>query len=426
MRKTYSLRAYLLGTLLLAAIVPIALLSFFHARTYESKERQETGTHLQEAADAIGESLLLRMSIALHGLETEAQDIAATQPKNGLDRAEVEAALARVRKIYTEFVTVILIDDQGRVIAQNMDVPLSNTPPYGRSVADRDYFQQPMATGKPFVSNMFMGRAFGADPIIAISTPVEMPNGKRYVLEGSLKYFAFQKFETRYSHIEGGRLIITDAKDQVVYSSPFLNLAPLSSLSSTPLLARANESPKAAFTLPDDAGEQLVGHKIIEPIGWKVFLGQPVAIFAREIRAYYAFSFGLALLAVFIASLLAFGLARAVTKPITQLAAACREFVLEGKKLDVQQTAITPKEVNTLVQDFTSMSERVSKVLTGLLPICSSCKNIRDENGEWKRVEAYIDSRTEAKFTHGMCPDCVERLYPDVKLRKPDMPPHKM
>jgi hypothetical protein len=72
------------------------------------------------------------------------------------------------------------------------------------------------------------------------------------------------------------------------------------------------------------------------------------------------------------------------------------------------------------------MSDRMSKVLTGLLPICSSCKNIRDESGEWKRVEAYIDSRTEAKFTHGMCPDCAEKLYPEIKLRKSDVPPHKM
>src|SRR6185436_819667 len=100
MRKTYSLRTYLLGTLLLAAIVPIALLSFFHARTYETKEREETGTRLQEAADAIGENLLLRVSLALHGLETEGQDIAAAQHKNGLNRADVEAALGRLRKIY--------------------------------------------------------------------------------------------------------------------------------------------------------------------------------------------------------------------------------------------------------------------------------------------------------------------------------------
>jgi two-component system, sensor histidine kinase len=425
MRKTYSLRAYLLGTLLLAAVVPIALLSFFHARTYESKERQETGMRLQEAADAIGENLLLRISLALHGLETEAQDIAAAQPQNRLDRPQIEESLARFRKIYNEFVTVILIDDQGRVVAQHMDVPLSNVPPYGRSVADRDYFQQPMATGQPFVSNMFMGRNFGVDPIVAVATPVNMPNGKRYVLEGSLKYLAFQHFETRYEHIEGGRLIIADGKDQVVYSSPFLKIEPLSPISSR-LLEVSKQAANTPHLFTEEDGPQLVGHRVIEPIGWKVFVSQPLAISQREIRSYYAFSVGLGLLAIFVASLLAFGLARAVTNPVTQLAAACRGFILEGRKLNVKSTAFTPKEVDTLVQDFTAMGDRLGKVLTGLLPICSNCKNIRDENGEWKRVEAYIDSRTEAKFTHGMCPECAEKLYPELRLGKGAMPPHKM
>jgi hypothetical protein len=52
------------------------------------------------------------------------------------------------------------------------------------------------------------------------------------------------------------------------------------------------------------------------------------------------------------------------------------------------------------------------RVLRGLLPICSSCKKIRDEHGSWTQIEAYIDERSEAKFSHGLCPDCARRLYP--------------
>ncbi|MCG8617689.1 MAG: response regulator [Desulfobacterales bacterium] len=51
------------------------------------------------------------------------------------------------------------------------------------------------------------------------------------------------------------------------------------------------------------------------------------------------------------------------------------------------------------------------KQLQGLLPICAGCKKIRDENDEWNHLESYIESHTEASFSHGMCPDCAKNLY---------------
>lgn len=54
------------------------------------------------------------------------------------------------------------------------------------------------------------------------------------------------------------------------------------------------------------------------------------------------------------------------------------------------------------------------KTLSGLLPICSSCKKIRDDKGYWTQVEVYIQDRSEAEFTHGMCRECALKLYPDL------------
>jgi len=53
------------------------------------------------------------------------------------------------------------------------------------------------------------------------------------------------------------------------------------------------------------------------------------------------------------------------------------------------------------------------KTLNGLLPICSMCKKIRDDKGYWQQVESYIQKHTDATFTHGVCPDCFPKLYPD-------------
>jgi hypothetical protein len=55
------------------------------------------------------------------------------------------------------------------------------------------------------------------------------------------------------------------------------------------------------------------------------------------------------------------------------------------------------------------------KTLSGLLPICSSCKKIRDDKGYWNQIELYIRDRSEAEFSHGICPPCAEKLYGYLK-----------
>jgi K+-sensing histidine kinase KdpD len=57
------------------------------------------------------------------------------------------------------------------------------------------------------------------------------------------------------------------------------------------------------------------------------------------------------------------------------------------------------------------------KQLRGILPICSSCKKIRDAKGKWTDVASYISDHTDAEFTHGLCQPCVERLYPEIYQR---------
>jgi len=59
------------------------------------------------------------------------------------------------------------------------------------------------------------------------------------------------------------------------------------------------------------------------------------------------------------------------------------------------------------------------RYLEGFLPICSNCKKIRDEQGNWHQLEAYIQTRSEAKFSHGICPHCAHTEYPEV-FQPPD------
>jgi hypothetical protein len=54
------------------------------------------------------------------------------------------------------------------------------------------------------------------------------------------------------------------------------------------------------------------------------------------------------------------------------------------------------------------------KTLSGFLPICASCKKIRDDNGYWNQIEAYLSAHSEVEFSHSLCPECARKLFPDL------------
>jgi len=81
------------------------------------------------------------------------------------------------------------------------------------------------------------------------------------------------------------------------------------------------------------------------------------------------------------------------------------------------------EERDRLVAEIHHALSQVRK-LSGLLPICSACRKIRDDQGNWKDIEAYIQDNSEAEVSHGICPECTKTLYPDFyerSLKKKDV-----
>ena len=94
-----------------------------------------------------------------------------------------------------------------------------------------------------------------------------------------------------------------------------------------------------------------------------------------------------------------------------KLVPAVQRALREAEERRKRQQAEAERE--RLIEELTTALAKV-KMLTGLLPICSSCKNIRDDNGYWNRLEVYLQEHSEATLTHGICPDCAHRLYPEI------------
>jgi DNA-binding response OmpR family regulator len=78
-----------------------------------------------------------------------------------------------------------------------------------------------------------------------------------------------------------------------------------------------------------------------------------------------------------------------------------------GRRILTMQAAMAEK-----VHQLQNTLEHV-KMLRGIIPICANCKKIRDDKGYWNQVEVYIRDHSDAEFSHGICPECVQTLYPD-------------
>jgi len=94
---------------------------------------------------------------------------------------------------------------------------------------------------------------------------------------------------------------------------------------------------------------------------------------------------------------------------------------VRGKKLlfsiihDITARLCAENEREKLIDELQDALKEI-KTLRGIIPICSSCKNIRNDEGAWDKLEEYISGKSNAQFSHGICPDCAKKLYPDLNL----------
>lgn len=86
----------------------------------------------------------------------------------------------------------------------------------------------------------------------------------------------------------------------------------------------------------------------------------------------------------------------------------CLIIYIAGNMLDKKE-----RKQQELINDLQDALDEI-KTLRGIVPICSFCKKVRDDKGFWNQVEAYVSEHTEAKFSHGICPDCQKKYYPEL------------
>jgi hypothetical protein len=96
-----------------------------------------------------------------------------------------------------------------------------------------------------------------------------------------------------------------------------------------------------------------------------------------------------------------------------------RSFQREKNRVDKLRDEL--EKVNTVLQEKNDRLKQTLdeiKTLQGILPICSSCKKIRNDDGYWDQLESYFTKNSEIVFSHGICEECAEKLYPGFHKKK--------
>jgi hypothetical protein len=86
--------------------------------------------------------------------------------------------------------------------------------------------------------------------------------------------------------------------------------------------------------------------------------------------------------------------------------------VIAGRLGIVAERNQYKKDRERLIAELQKALSEINK-LSGMLPICASCKKIRNDEGYWEQIESYIRQHSEAEFSHSICPDCARKLYPE-------------
>jgi hypothetical protein len=400
------LRVQLTIAFALIALLPFAILVLWginHGRQESARGRREltrAATHMRLEMD----EHLERHRLAITTLATALEMAGRPGP------SALREWLASVHERYPGFVSIMATDSAGRVVA--VTPPDALGPAGSVDVSDRDYFQVP-AWGyrTSFVSNAFRGRGQRKIPIVAISAPVYDAAGRfTGIVEGSLDLMGLRRLESEIGTIEQAQVVVLDRDTTVVYGGGAHRFEPLTRLGGAPFLTGAEGIVTVLRDSTTGGRRYAVAHATSLTSGWQVVVLQPSHIARLELTGYFA---GLSAAAVLAALLIGFAAPRVAaraTRPVERLAAALRDFSVVDPPVQLVVPDDAPSEVGDLAESFTAMATRTRRVITGLVPICAECKRIRNDQGAWEPVEQYVSEHSEARFTHGLCPHCLERL----------------
>jgi two-component system, sensor histidine kinase len=324
--ETLTLRTQLTRFITPLITLPVLLLGLALGRMFVTQLEAAAAGEAREHASVLAERTTAYMVDAERNIRALAFELSVTS----MASADVQAAVLRTHALSDSFLTMLVADAAGGVMAGSTLIDSARpraaigTP----SVADRDYFTEVVRTRTPFRSSVFRGRGFGNDIIVALSAPILEPGTGSLlgVVEGSLDLRRLSRSLANLVPDEGMSATIVDGEQRVVSSAGPDQRELLSSTEGWGAVAATVGRQVADFTGPS-ADEQyrgriLVARQVVPALGWTAYVTQPYRIIQRPIVPFYQFTLLALLLSLALSVALAWRGAAQVTEPIEKLATA--------------------------------------------------------------------------------------------------------
>jgi signal transduction histidine kinase/CheY-like chemotaxis protein/HPt (histidine-containing phosphotransfer) domain-containing protein len=372
-QERQPLRSYLFYGFLMTVALPLLALGIINGKSYSDNRQVEATTRLAEAATDISQDVSQYLDWHQRAILT----LSAELSKQPLRAPAINERLAEYNQRYNGFLTMLTADLMGKLIGlhQAAASPEQNRIAAAKdNIADREYFKQPLATGQPYVSDVFRGRGIGQEPIVAVSAPLKDPQGRIIgIVEGSLNLTKLEQLYKKHTALRAVAVTILDRQNRVIYSSS-ANFQFLQDLSEAPLLKNLRQVTPNVYFYSDritqgtkQPGPFLAAKAVCAQTGWQVFVHQPFGQIQREIGRYYLITLIGLLAAIFLSVLLARVFADNVTRPLEQLASSASSLATLGaphKPAKVSPGA--PAEVAQLLTDFEEIAGRLKASYTEL------------------------------------------------------------
>ncbi len=261
--------------------------------------------------------------------------------------------------------TMIVTDAQGKIVQTYPQYFIEKLEGQIDSVETREYFRRVKSDGVPFISDVFQGKGFGDDPIVALSTPIKKDGEFNGILQASLSLSDFKMLDQKQVD-PSQNLLILDADFKVIYGSLELNYPYLEDLNGS-ALQRYIGSSSGMYYVDELDKQYIISVEVIDSFGWTTVSLVPRVVYEQQFFTIFVVAFAILFGLILLAIILGYTISQRISYPIKTLKNRIQASTKSGQfeKINVSPDA-TISEVNDLTRIINRFSVEYRETLESL------------------------------------------------------------
>lgn len=388
-RASFSsiISSFVLSFVLLTSL----LTSYVWIRTLESQERKQFSEQLGLVADnlanSIDESITQHLNVLEHLANIMQTDDEQTRWNESFDLTIANFPL---------FLTMLKTDRNGILSHAGPAFAREALPlDQALNIADRDYFKVPRDTGRSYISDVFRGRGFGDDLVVALSVPLFDNNGFAGVIEGSLDLSDIQR-ETQNILPKNTHFLLIDNNRNVVFTSIEVNLSFGDSIQFSSLQRFLDkEKTDYEFYISDAGNPYLIQERNLPNLSWPIIVGKETEELELKLIQILQNTHLFMLFSLFLSALIALMLGRGIAAPIKRVTERVTDetrFISYAESHEPVNSAV--EEVNVLDETLIKLAQRLGKTITQLKTTLEINRRL---NAELSRTNASLEYKVNER-----------------------------